>query len=52
MEKLLNNLGAAAKRAAGAVSTGVQVAADEQKIKECYQALASSIIRPGGRAAI
>ena len=39
MEEFLNKLGAAAKRAAGSVATEVNVAADEQKIKELYQSL-------------
>ena len=39
MDEFLNKLGAAAKRAAGAVATEVNVAADEQKIKEYYQSL-------------
>ena len=39
MEEFLNKLGAAAKRAAGSFATGVNVAAEEQKIKELYQSL-------------
>lgn len=39
MNELFGKLGAAAKRAADTVSTSVNVAAEEQKIKEAYQAL-------------
>ena len=39
MNELFDKLGAAAKRAANAVSTEVSVAAEEQKIREAYQAL-------------
>ena len=39
MDDILNKLGAAAKRAAGSVATEVNVAADEQKIKDLYQSL-------------
>ena len=39
MNELFDKLGAAAKRAANAVTTEVSVAAEEQKIREAYQAL-------------
>ena len=39
MNEFLSKLGAAAKRAADTVSTEVSVAAEEQKIREAYQAL-------------
>ena len=39
MSDFFDRLGAAAKRAADSVNTGVSVAAEEQKIKEAYQAL-------------
>ncbi|MBR2047018.1 MAG: hypothetical protein IJ960_00300 [Oscillospiraceae bacterium] len=39
MNELFDKLGAAAKRAANAVSTEVSVAAEEQKIREAFQAL-------------
>jgi hypothetical protein len=39
MNELFDKLGAAAKRAANAVSTEVNVVAEEQKIREAYQAL-------------
>ena len=39
MNDFLNKLSAAAKRAADTVSTEVSVAAEEQKIREAYQAL-------------
>lgn len=39
MNDFFDKLGAAAKRAANAVSTEVSVAAEEQKIREAYQAL-------------
>ena len=39
MNDLFDKLGAAAKRAANAVTTEVSVAAEEQKIREAYQAL-------------
>lgn len=39
MNELFDKLGAAAKRAANAVSTEVNVAAEEQKIREAFQAL-------------
>lgn len=39
MNDLFDKLGAAAKRAVNAVSTEVSVAAEEQKIREAYQAL-------------
>lgn len=39
MSDFFDKLGAAAKRAAGTVSTEVSVAAEEQKIREQYQAL-------------
>ena len=39
MNEFLDKLSAAAKRAADTVSTEVSVAAEEQKIREAYQAL-------------
>lgn len=39
MSDIFGKLGAAAKRAANTVSTEVNVAAEEQKIREAYQAL-------------
>lgn len=39
MSDFFDKLGAAAKRAANNVSTEVSVAAEEQKIREAYQAL-------------
>lgn len=39
MSDFFDKLGAAAKRAANTVSTEVSVAAEEQKIREAYQAL-------------
>ena len=39
MNEFLSKLGAAAKRAADTVSTEVSVAAEEQKIREAYQAI-------------
>ena len=39
MSDFFDRLGAAAKRAANTVSTEVSVAAEEQKIREAYQAL-------------
>lgn len=39
MNDFLDKLGAAAKRAADSVSTEMNVAAEEQKIRESYQAL-------------
>ena len=39
MDDLFNKLGAAAKRAASSVATEVNVAAEEQKIREYYQSL-------------
>ena len=39
MNDFFDRLGAAAKRAAGSVSTEINVAAEEQKIKECYVSL-------------
>lgn len=39
MSDFFDRLGAAAKRAASSVATDVSVAAEEQKIRECYQAL-------------
>lgn len=36
---LLGTLGAAAKRTAGAVGTGVSIAAQEQKLREAYEAI-------------
>lgn len=39
MNDFFDKLGAAAKRAANAVSTEVNVAAEEQKLREAYQAL-------------
>lgn len=39
MNDFFNTLGAAAKRAAGSVGIEVSIAAEEQKIKEAYQAL-------------
>lgn len=39
MNDFFDKLGAAARRAADSVSTEVSVAAEEQKIKESYQAL-------------
>ena len=51
MNELFDKLGAAAKRAANAVSTEVSVAAEEQKIREAYQALGKlyfKVKRTGG----
>lgn len=39
MNDFFDKLGAAARRAAGTVSTEVSIAAQEQKIRESYQAL-------------
>ena len=39
MNELFDKLGAAAKRAANAVSTEVSIVAEEQKLREAYQAL-------------
>lgn len=39
MNDFFDKLGAAAKRAAGTVSTEVSIAAEEQKVREAYQAL-------------
>ena len=39
MNEIFDKLSAAAKRAAGAVSTEVSIAAEEQKIRVAYQAL-------------
>lgn len=39
MSDFFDTLGAAAKRAASSVSVEVQIAAEEQKIREAYQAL-------------
>lgn len=39
MNEFFDKLGAAAKRAADSVSTDVSIAAQEQKIREAYQAL-------------
>lgn len=39
MNDFFDKLGAAAKRAANTVSTEVSVAAEEQKVREAYQAL-------------
>lgn len=39
MNEFFDRLGAAAKRAASSVATDVSVAAEEQKIRESYQAL-------------
>ena len=39
MHDFFDKLGAAAKRAASTVASEVNVAAEEQKIRECYQAL-------------
>ncbi len=39
MNDFFDKLGAAAKRAASTVASEVNVAAEEQKIRECYQAL-------------
>lgn len=39
MNDFLNKVGAVAKRAADSVSTTVNVAAEEQKIRDAYQAL-------------
>lgn len=39
MNEFFDKIGAAAKRAADSVATDVSVAAQEQKIKEAYQAL-------------
>ena len=39
MNDFFDKLGAAVKQAANSVSTQVSVAAEEQKLRECYQAL-------------
>ena len=45
MNDFFDKLGAAAKRAANTVSTEVSVAAEEQKIREQYQALGKLYFR-------
>ena len=39
MNEIFDRLKGAAKRAAGTVSAGISVAAEEQKIRECYFSL-------------
>lgn len=45
MNEWMDKLGSAAKRAANTVSTQVSIAAEEQKIREAYQALGQLYFR-------